>query len=783
MKRLSALALVALAACNAPPTAPTVSVSPANPRTEADLKANIVSAASDPQGDAVTYAFAWLKDGAPQTDLVTDTVPAALTTKGQVWTAVVTPSDGKLTGPAGQAQATIANTPPSATLAFVPPDPVKGTPLKVLATGADADGDTVTFTYAWTKNGTATAFVTDTIPAGELARGQAWQVTVTPNDGTEAGQPVTGSVTVGNAKPVVASVALSPAAPTKATALAAQPAPPTDEDGDTVTLKYAWAVNGTVVDGQTGPNLATTFFQKGQVVTVTVTPNDGKEDGASVSANVTIGNSEPTAPLPGINARPRDSEDITCALVVSSTDLDAADSLSYAFTWTKNGQPFSGATVQGTSSVVAAALTAEGDTFACTVAVTDGTTTVPGAAPATTKVNARPVVSSVALNPPTPTKATTVSALPASPTDADSDVVTLRYQWLVNGSAVTGVSGTALSPSNFVKGDSVTVVVTPNDGIEDGTPATASVVVGNSPPTAPVATITASPKDADDITCSVSVPSADLDAADAVSYLFNWTRNGQAFSGASVQGTSSTIAASLTADGDVFACTGAATDGAATTAGGAVTTTVSNACGALVFNGVNTYLSVPSSASMTFTAGTVEAWILISDAGANQDSWIIGAQSCGMGNAPLLNLYDNKPCYQGGGSSSACSSTKLTLGAWHHVAGVTSPSGNELWIDGVLAATSAYDIPVQGLDWIIGGSCALQGYASPLFKGRIAAVRLSNSVRYSAPFAPPRVLSADSATMALWSFSAPPTSAVSDESMNGRTAIVNGTPVFDSSCR
>lgn len=382
MKNLLTIAATSLAivvtACNAPPTAPTVSISPTSPKTDADLKANIVSPASDPNGDAVVYTFAWLKNGAPQADLTTDTVPAARTAKGEAWAVIVTPSDGKIAGPTAKAEATIGNTPPVATVVFEPVSPTKGGTLKAVASATDADSDTVAFTYAWAKDGNATTLITDTIAADQLARGQQWQVTVTPNDGNENGTPATASVTIGNAKPVVASVALTPENPTKATALSAAPAAPSDADGDTVTLEYTWAVNGTVVDGQTSPALATNFFNKGQVVTVTVTPNDTKDDGAPVSANATIGNSAPTAPVATITATPRDADDITCSIAIASADLDAADTVAYLFSWTKNGQPFSGATNQTTSSVVPNALTADGDVFACTVAATDGTVTTAG---------------------------------------------------------------------------------------------------------------------------------------------------------------------------------------------------------------------------------------------------------------------------------------------------------------------------------------------------------------------------------------------------------------------
>jgi hypothetical protein len=68
------LILLALAACNAPPTAPIVAIAPLKARTDAVLKASIVTPSADPQGDAITYTFAWLKNNAPQNDLRTDTV-------------------------------------------------------------------------------------------------------------------------------------------------------------------------------------------------------------------------------------------------------------------------------------------------------------------------------------------------------------------------------------------------------------------------------------------------------------------------------------------------------------------------------------------------------------------------------------------------------------------------------------------------------------------------------------------------------------------------------------
>jgi hypothetical protein len=383
MKRLPAYLLAAaLAACNAPPTAPVVAVSPVNPKTDAELKATIVTPSTDPNGDPVALTFQWLKNNERQADLTTDTVPADKTAKGDVWTVIVTPSDGVLPGPAGQASAPIQNTAPTVTAAFEPATPTKNGDLKIAPTATDADGDKVTFTYAWTKDGQTTTFATDTVPAAQLARGQKWGVTVTPNDGAETGQPFNLSVDIGNAKPVAPGVTLAPEKPTKATPIIATAQPGTDADGDAVQLKFAWTVNGTIVEGQTGAVLAPTFFAKGEDVTVIVTPNDGKEDGTPATTTINVANIAPTAPGVTITANPRTTDPIVCSVIAPSSDLDG-DTLTYAFTWTKNDQPFNSAVTTGTSSVVAAPH-ANGDLYSCTASVFDGATVIAGNAANTT---------------------------------------------------------------------------------------------------------------------------------------------------------------------------------------------------------------------------------------------------------------------------------------------------------------------------------------------------------------------------------------------------------------
>ncbi|MEC7987595.1 MAG: SUMF1/EgtB/PvdO family nonheme iron enzyme, partial [Myxococcota bacterium] len=67
----------------------------------------------------------------------------------------------------------------------------------------DPDGNSITYTFEWTVNGTAytgTASTTthsgDTISASETTAGEVWECSVTPNDGTEDGYTGSASVNV-----------------------------------------------------------------------------------------------------------------------------------------------------------------------------------------------------------------------------------------------------------------------------------------------------------------------------------------------------------------------------------------------------------------------------------------------------------------------------------------------------------------------------------------------------------------------------------------------------------
>ena len=161
----------------------------------------------------------------------------------------------------------------------ISPDPaIETDTLTCSYTGfADIDGDTDASTIAWTINGTDAG--TGAELTATIAEDDTVVCTVTPNDGDAAGSTVSATTVVGssNSAPVVRAVSLIPTTVTSADTVTALVST-SDDDGDAVTVSYAWQVDGTEVAATTASLDGAVFFDRGQEVTVTVTPNDGTTD-------------------------------------------------------------------------------------------------------------------------------------------------------------------------------------------------------------------------------------------------------------------------------------------------------------------------------------------------------------------------------------------------------------------------------------------------------------------------------------------------------------------------
>ena len=192
---------------NSPPILSSVSIVSTGDYVEGETLTCTPGSVTDFDGDTPTYAYAWSVSGSDPgvSDADLDSDHWA---KGDSVSCTATPYDGTDWGsPVTSSAVTIVNTPPGApAISVLPEDPVPGTDdlqCFVDLDSADADADSVTYTFAWEVDGTAftgstttTDHAGDTVPAENTETDQTWTCTATPNDGEEDGTAATAEVTV-----------------------------------------------------------------------------------------------------------------------------------------------------------------------------------------------------------------------------------------------------------------------------------------------------------------------------------------------------------------------------------------------------------------------------------------------------------------------------------------------------------------------------------------------------------------------------------------------------------
>ncbi len=511
---------VILAACNSAPGALQVVIGPDSPTTSDDLIAEITGELVDPDGDEVSTSFTWYQDDEARPDLTELTVPASETAKGQRWKLFVLPSDGRVDGPPTEATVTILNTAPTVEVSLSPAEPSSTEDVVATITGTDLDGDEIDYHYAWLVGGVATSYQDTTLPGSATERGEVWTLEVTPSDEEATGTTASSSVNIDNTAPVVIEVSLTPTLPKVADTVLAQ-VKTVDEDGDEVSLSYAWSVDGEIVQEGELETLSGGLFAKHQQIMVTVTPNDGFIDGEPVaSESLTVLNTAPS--ITGVDLVPSDifeATEVTCTPTGWSDD--DSDPAAYTYSWEVDS------VAVGTESTLTGEHFDKGDNVVCTATPTDGEDSGEAHRSAVGTVqDSPPVITSATLSTTNPVEGDTIGVT-VEASDDDGDAVTLAYTWQVDGLPVS--SDDSLDSSMFDKHQIIYVEITPNDGGQDGavfTSVTATVL--NSPPEITSLTLSPSVLYTDDV-LSTSLSTTDADG-DEVTLSYAWTVDGMTIS-------------------------------------------------------------------------------------------------------------------------------------------------------------------------------------------------------------------------------------------------------------
>ncbi|MGB0639827.1 MAG: LamG-like jellyroll fold domain-containing protein, partial [Myxococcota bacterium] len=436
----------------------------------------------DPE-DSPTITYAW-SDGTTGDSYVVSTADAV--DSSITCTATADDSDGGVV--TASASATVTNTRPVVDTVTVTPATGKvGDVLTCSAIATDADGDIPTITYEWTDGTTGSSYTIDETDDP----GDAITCTATATDSDGGSDSATDSATVENTDPVMGDVTISPD-PAYNNDILICTATATDADGTDPDITYEWST------GETGSTLAlTTATRPGDVITCTATSTDTSLATDSGDASITIGNRAPDAGTVSITPEsPRLSDELICA-VAGEMDPDGIDfetglpvdgyEVTISYRWDIDGTP---ATSTGTTL---SSGYGKGDVVTCTVTVTDESDATDSASASVTIENTRPNVSAILL---TPSDLYTDDTLTAVPTvsDADGDELTITYAFSVNGDVVQDGELDSLGsfplPEFFSKGDTVSVVVTADDGEGIDTRTSDTITVLNSAPTAPEVSIT-----------------------------------------------------------------------------------------------------------------------------------------------------------------------------------------------------------------------------------------------------------------------------------------------------
>lgn len=351
-----------------PPTVPDVIIYPQEPVSGQGLFVGILTESVDPEGGAVTYEYAWSVNGESRPEFSgLDEIPSGIATLGDTWTAQVRSSDGTLYSDVAEDTVTVDGSGPIITVSINPENPNATDNLACSWEAYDPDGEEIVEESAlWFVDGVeagdaAAPLFNENFSVDDIV---ACEVTATSSQTNTANA----QVTISNNPPVLNSMNIVPVEIYEDTTVTCEVSAG-DEDGDEVTILYAWVVNDdTVLEGS--PTVDGEYFDKGDAIYCRVIADDGIEQSEALQTG-TIGvlNSVPVVPDVSVTpAAPSPGDVLTCSFSGSVTDADPSDTVSTSYAWAINGVTDSGATSEtyDTSDV------SDGSTVSCTVTGTDG---------------------------------------------------------------------------------------------------------------------------------------------------------------------------------------------------------------------------------------------------------------------------------------------------------------------------------------------------------------------------------------------------------------------------
>ena len=523
---------------NHPPVLLSASLSAVpDPAVETSVITCIPGAATDSEEDVVTFEYEWFVNGL-SVGVTTNTIDGTYFNKGDEVYCEVTPYDGMDYGDAVESDhIVIQNTPPEMpTIAINPENPFDFEDISAVISppSYDADGDDVTYIYAWYKG--EELISTDAALTNDLTTtGESWTLKITPNDGEEDGTTAELPFTIGG--PVLSGGYVEPTSGHPLTTdftyyvtyTNSRNYPPgyvlVDIDGTEYNMVPANPTDDNYIDGAVYYYTQTLAWGEHQFKFSSMDDHGDVAIGMSDYIDGPVMTNTPPV-IDSVEISPAETAtelDIITASVVAWHD-DDGDAATFTYQWYVNDELVDGAT----TATINGDYFDKGDEVYCEITphddYSDGT---PVQTPTVTIVNAPPYADyvDILVSPlGDPTELSTLSAEVVGSGDPDGDGLTLSYEWFVNGSLLgLDPSTSSIDGEYFDRGNDVFVQVTISDGEDEVLLTSATVTIGNALPViTDFGILPDAPYTDDDLTVAFDYNDPD---GDSVTIQYIWWRN------------------------------------------------------------------------------------------------------------------------------------------------------------------------------------------------------------------------------------------------------------------
>lgn len=379
-----------------------------------------------------------------------------------------------------------ANTAPAiSNVVLSPSGPTTVDDVSVSYTYVDDDGDQEAgTTFQWFLNGVLEGtHTTATLPSTATARGQVWQVEVSPSDGIATGNTVASStVEILNSAPAITMLTVSDEAPDTSESITYSTTS-SDADGDTTTEESRWRLNGVPFPPLDNSSVLTSASTRpGDSWDVQVRVSDAFNTSEwFTSPSILIGSSNSAPSVSQVSISPAtgaNTDDVLEASWVES-DADGDAIIEHQLMWANNGVHVPEADGM---NPLDADMTSKGDAWTVQVRASDGTAWSSWTNSDQASIgNAAPTILSASIQSPSFTAVDNLT-VQFQAEDPDGDVLELaEVGWHLNGGAESA-TGPTLDASLLNRGDQWHAVLTITDGEDVSLQTTPTILIENAAP-------------------------------------------------------------------------------------------------------------------------------------------------------------------------------------------------------------------------------------------------------------------------------------------------------------